>query len=431
MLDHNFYSEEAENCVLGLILMNNSYYKSVSDTLQAFHFFLPQNQAIFARLEETIKNESLANSTTLKQFFESEESIKAAGGAKYLAYLLSEASSAIDIRDYANLIVDNYNKREQLATYEKAIEDLKLSNSTKVADTVLEKLSKMNNESDVVAVFDGADMAAGLQEIWKNPPTPIKSGIGALDEMLNGGFFPQKLYVVGAAPGTGKTSFAQQIILNALNEDKHCLFFSMEMEKENVLTRFLSAISNINPFRILLNKIFKHELEAFNLGCEKWGALQDKISITEKGMLAIRQIKATSKRVKRKRKISLIVIDYIQIIEVRDAKNFNEATLIKENVQALKELAKELNVVVIALSQITKDALGGRPGLKALKGSGGIGEGADTVINLWTDSDQEQEASRFKNLNLEVAKNRNGRSGTLSINFDGEFGIFTEKSGQF
>lgn len=427
MLNHNFYSEEAENCVLGLIILNNSYYKSVCDSLQASHFFFPQNQAIFARLEEVIKNESLANSTTLKQFFDSEESIKAAGGAKYLTQLLSEASSAIDIRDYANLIVDNYNKREQLATYEQAIENLKLGSATKVADQVLEKLSKMENESSVVSVFDGSDMAAGLQQIWQKKPEAIESGIKTLDRMLNGGFFPQKLYVVGAAPGCGKTSFSQQIILSALRNGVNCLFFSMEMEKENVFTRFLSAMAKINPFRILLNNIFKHEEEKFNFACKEWEGIKDRVFITEKGSLTMAQIRATTKRIKRKHKIGLVVVDYIQIIQMRDSKNINEATLIKENVQALKELAKEFNVIVIALSQITKDALGGRPGLKALKGSGGIAEGADTVINMWTDSDQEQEANQIKNLNLEIAKNRNGISGTLSINFDGEFGIFTEK----
>jgi replicative DNA helicase len=166
----------------------------------------------------------------------------------------------------------------------------------------------------------------------------------------------------------------------------------------------------------------------FNHACQKWERFKNNILITEKGSLSISQIRSTVKRIKRKHKIDLVAVDYIQIIQTRDQKNLNEATLIKENVTALKEIAKEFNVVMVALSQITKDALGGRPGLKSLKGSGGIAEGADTVINMWTDSDQEQEGQKNKNLNMEIAKNRNGICGTLSVNFDGEFGIFSEQN---
>lgn len=428
MINHNFYSQEAEEVVLGTIIMNNDYYRSISDTLHSSHFFFPQNQAIFARIEEGIKNDQIQNQVTLKQFFDSESSIKEIGGSLYLAKLISSASAVVDIRHYANLIVDNHNKREQLFIYQSAITDLETKSAVKVGEEVLEKVSKLENESNVVAVYDGTDMAAGLQEIWKKKPDAIQSKITPLDKMLNGGFYPQKLYVIGAAPGCGKTSFAQQIILSALESGKKCLFFSMEMEKENVLTRFLSAISKINPFRILLNNFFEHETSLFNHACQKWERFKSNILITEKGSLSISQIRSTVKRIKRKHKIDLVAVDYIQIIQTRDQKNLNEATLIKENVTALKEIAKEFNVVMIALSQITKDALGGRPGLKSLKGSGGIAEGADTVINMWTDSDQEQEGQKNKNLNMEIAKNRNGICGTLSVNFDGEFGIFSEQN---
>lgn len=428
MLEHNFYSEEAEQIVLGTILINNEYYKSVSDSLHSSHFFFPQNQAIFSRIEECLKNESVADQITLRQFFESEPSIKEVGGSLYLTTLLSSASTIIDIRQYANLIIDNFQKREQWSFYKEALSDLETKSSQKVADNILDKIAKLENESQSVSVYDGADMAAGLQEIWKKPLVGIESGIPTLDKMLNGGFYPQKLYVIGAAPGSGKTSFSQQVILNAIKKDIKALFFSMEMEKENVFTRFLSAMTKINPFRILINNIYNHEQYRFNEACKDWEKLRDKISVADKGSLTINQIRATAKRIKRKKNIGLVVVDYIQIIATREKTNLNEATLIKENVTALKEIAKDLNVVVIALSQITKDSLGGRPGLKSLKGSGGIAEGADTVINMWTDSDQEQEGNQIKNLNLEIAKNRNGRGGTLSIDFDGEFGIFKEKT---
>lgn len=430
LADHNFYSLEAEQMVLGTIILNNEYYKSVSDTLDSSHFFFPQHQAAFAKIVEALKDESLANAVTLRQFFDSEPSIKESGGSLYLGNLLSAASSVIDIRQYANLIIDNFQKRLQLDIFKKGILDLENKSAVIVAGDVGNELAKINNESQSVAVFGGEEMASGLQELWKKDLTAscIPSKIDQLDKMLNGGFYPKKLYIVGAAPGAGKTSFAQQLILNGLRKGIPCLFFSIEIEKENVFVRFLSALSKINPFRIIINNIYHHEVGQFEAACAEWKSLENKFFMTDRGGISVTQIEATIKRVKKKSPIGLVVVDYVQIIPTRDSKNLNEATLIKENITALKDMAKKYDVTMVALSQITKDALGGRPGLKSLKGSGGIAEGADAVINMWTDAEETEEGQSEKNLNLEVAKNRNGIKGSFAIKFDGEFGIFKNNS---
>jgi replicative DNA helicase len=241
---------------------------------------------------------------------------------------------------------------------------------------------------------------------------------------LNGGFTIDKLYTIGAAPGTGKTSMAQQIIINALEKKFGVLFISMEMERKNLFVRFLASFNSINPFRMLINNIFKHETDKFDLSLKRWNSLKENYFMTE-GTLSLKKIESTLKRKIKTNPIKLLVVDYIQIMELRDCKNISEASLIKENIRGLKELATKYHVCTIALSQLTKDMLGGKPGLKALKGSGGMGEDSDCVINLWTDSD-DMEDSAIKPVNIEVAKNRNGMKGGLVVNFDGEFNRFTE-----
>jgi len=427
MLD--FYNIEAEQAVLGTIILNNEYLRRVEDILVAESFYEAAHQEIYARIAQLKMDESLANQVSLKQFFESTESIKAIGGVLYLSTLLGVASSIIDIRDYAFLIKENYNKRQINILLSEAAENLIKKSPLEITDSLTNELAKLDSDSKEVVILDGADMAKGLEDTWKQNLNSrcVLTGIKSLDEMLNGGFYPKKLYVIGAAPGCGKTSFFQQSALKGLEKQIGCLFFSMEMEKENVLTRFLGSLAKINPFRINLNNIFKHEEERFNQACSKWSELSKNFSMTEKGTLSLAQIKSVLKKVVRKRKLGLVGVDYIQIMQTRDSKNINETTLIKENISGLKELAKDFDVAMVVLSQITKDALGGRPGLKALKGSGGIAEGADCVINMWNDAEEQQEGNSKKSINIEVAKNRNGRMGTLSIEFDGEFGIFSEK----
>jgi len=427
MLD--FFNLEAEQVILGAVILNNDYLRAVEDILTPESFYEPAHQEIFERIVKLKSDEMLADRVSLKQFFDTNERVKAIGGARYILTLLAEAGAVINIREYAFLIRDNYSKRKISMLLNEAAASLADKSPLEISDNLTNELAKLDSDSKEIVISEGSDLAQGLAELWNGDLSSrcISTGLESLDAMLNGGFYPQKLYVIGAAPGCGKTSFAQQAILNGLENSIGCLFFSMEMEKENVLTRFLGYISRINPFRILSNRIFLHEKEGFDKSCGKWSELSKNFSMTEKGSLSLMQIKSVLKKVRRKRNLGLVVVDYVQIMHTRDSKNLNETTLIKENVTGLKELAKEFNVAVLLLSQITKEALGGRPGLKSLKGSGGIAEGADCVINMWNDNEERQEQNRVKHLNIEVAKNRNGRMGTLSILFDGEFGIFSEQ----
>ena len=424
------YNEQAEQIVLGTIIMNNEQYKRIADVLEDNFFYVDINQETYKHISKIINDGGSVNIITVKQLFSNffiKKGLDAKDGLNYLQNVLNEASTVFDIREYAFLIKENYSKRILLDLLKDSQDDISSKSVVDICDNISHVISKIDADTKEVPLLTTKDMAKALQKNWEEDlgSKAVKTGLPSLDQMMNGGLYPKKLYIIGAAPGTGKTTLAQQIILQGLESKIGCVFISMEMERENVLSRFLGHLSSINPFRIGANKIYKHEENNFIVATEKWEKISKHYMMTDKGNLPIHQIKSTIKRAIRKNKVGLVVVDYVQIIPTREVRNINEASLIKENITTLKEMAKEFNVAILALSQVTKDDTGGKPSMKSLKGSGGIAEGADFVGMMWA-KDEDQQNQSNKSLGFAVVKNRNGSMGEISMNYDGEFGRFTE-----
>lgn len=419
-----FIDIEAEQQILGTIIVNQEYLRKVEDILISDYFSEPFHQVIYSKFFDLKKDGISINAINLKTFFAAEKQ------SEYLPVLLrSTAELYCDIRDAAILLKEHYTKRKIHQLLSESIENLESSKVIDVCDNIINEIAKIDSDSRELEILTTEDMAKALENNWKLDLTSLSvpTGLPNLDKMLNGGLYPKKLYVVGAAPGVGKTSFSQQIIQNALQKNIGVMFFSMEMERETILARFLSAICRINPFRIQINKIYNHEINHFDNATKKWGDLsRGKFFMSDKSGVDVSKMKQAIKKMQRKNRIGLVVVDYIQIIPLRDAK-INEATLIKENIDNLKAIAKEFNVAVLALSQLTKEDVVSKPTVKSLKGSGGINEGADTTALLWADGESSDNTTN-KSLKLMIAKNRNGSLGEVSINYDGEFGVFTENN---
>lgn len=416
---------EAEQAILGTILINNDYLRRVEDILISEYFYEPAHQGIFQKILDCKKDEITANQVTLKQFFESEASIKAIGGASYLATLLSHASQIVDIRDYATVIQELWRKRELSFAVDELKENLEIEKIDNLLTKLDSSIKKIDDSISTLQVFDGeetiADWAteAAKKEVLKPIPTNLKT----LDDMLNGGFHKEGLYVFAAASGCGKTFFAQNIIINALKLEMGVFFASMEMTKRKIMARFISILSRINFFRVLIANIFEWEKERFDFALREWQSYQKKFFIVEKVAMSPKEIELSLKKCLRKSAVELVVVDYAQIMKLRDAKNFNEASLIKENVNALAKLAQKYKLAVILLSQLTKDKINGKVGLGSLKGSGGLYEDADCVIAMWADTESKD---KIKNLQMEILKNREGMSGGFSVSFNGDIGEFKE-----
>lgn len=416
------YNEEAEYLILGTIIIKNVYYSRVSDILESKHFGIIDNVKIYQKIVDLINSDQVANLITLRNFFESE--IK--DGRNYLTFLAENASVAIDIRQYAYQIIELAKKRQLetlLVNLTRNIESVSLIDIMNELDT---GITQIDTTAENIQLFGAND----LVQDWKsnihkeNNLKPIPTNLASLDRMLNGGLQKGGLYVLAASSGCGKTFFSQNIILNALKCDLGAYFVSMEMQKRKIFTRFISIIAKINSYRILKNNIYQHEEPILQNAITQWESYKKTFLITDLVKLSASKIESALRRALRKNPVDLMVIDYAQIMELREAKNMNEASLIKENVVKLAQIAKKYDIAVLLLSQLTKDKINGRVGLGSLKGSGGLYEDADCVFAMWADEEQPKDA--IKKLRIEVLKNRDGLSGGLDVEFDGEFGRFTE-----
>ena len=416
------YNIEAEQVILGTIIMNNVYLNRVSDILEAKHFASESHQKIYQKIIDSVECEDIANQISLGNFFENEIS----EGKKYLGDLIFLASTIIDIRKYAFQVVEFAKKRDLEDLLTNLKNNIESSSLVDMMNELDAGINQIDTTADNIQIFDTLDMMedwAKNLEKEKNLK-PIATNLPTLDKMLNGGLQKGGLYVFAAASGCGKTFFAQNMMLNALKCDLGAYFVSMEMQKRKIFTRFISILAKINSFRILKGNVFDWENEKFDFATKEWEGYKKRFLITDLVKMTAHKIEGALKRALRKSPIDLLVVDYAQIMEVREGKNINEASLIKENVVKLAQIAKKYDIAVMLLSQLTKDQISGKVTLRSLKGSGGLYEDADCVIAMW--AEDEQPKSQVKNLKMEVLKNRDGLSGGLDITFEGDYGRFSE-----
>jgi len=428
---NNFTNQQAEQAVLGSIIINNRYLIAL-EFLETKHFYFAESQEIWKRLIEVI-SEATADKITLKSFFETNEIIKAAGGSGILGVLIGQASGTVDIRDYGLELVELWQKRELEVQLKMALDSLQNKKFSFVAGNleneiagmaIQEPKKKTQHIKDIASEIEAEDMA-GMGDKFTS------TGFRGLDKLLNGGIYNQQLCIIGARPSVGKSAIAQNIITNASKSGKKCLFVSLEMNKRSVYYRFLSDLASIETWKIQKNILNQGELNSLNRAKSELKAME--IYVNDSTYLKTSQISRMIKNQLEKQPIDLVIVDYVQIVRGDDAKNKNEALIIKEITTSLKSMAKQYDVGVLALAQINRKAVEGskqEPTINDFKSSGGIEEDADVAIILHRDRSEDKKENYFSNSGkLIVAKNRHGRTGEVGVEFDGNFSRFTEIGG--
>jgi replicative DNA helicase len=429
-----YTNQEAEQIILGSALMNNQYLLRVVDFLEEKHFYFEEHKAIWKKFIE-VANNMIANEITLKDFFANNEHLQKIGGVNYLSTLLIQATGVIDIRDYGFTLVELWQKREMEILLQKSLADL----NDKSFDLVL---AEFENESVGLAIREAKKKTQHVSEIINEIEEDqrrglsdkfMPTGFNNLDNLLNGGIHSQQLVIIGARPSVGKTTLAQNIILNSSKTGKKCLFVSLEVDKRNVTLKFLSNLCSIPAWKIGRNLV--NQAQNQDLNRAKSELRQMAIYTNDSSYLRVAQIGQIIKNQIQKQPVDLVVVDYIQIIKGDDPKGKNEALIIKENTTMLKALAKQYDVGILALAQINRKAVEGanqEPTINDFKSSGGIEEDADVAIILHRDRSEEKKESYFSESGkLIVAKNRHGRTGEIAITFDGNFGRFIELENLF
>jgi replicative DNA helicase len=429
-MQSRFSNQAAEQTILGTIIYNNAYLIRIADILEEKHFYFPEHQAIWRHFVD-VANEAVADQVTLNSFFAADEEIKKVGGANYLAGLLGAASSIVDIRDYAKTVIQLWQKRELETLLTRSLEELEgkkfdfisANLENEIAGLAIkEPKKKTQHIRDLLKEMDD-DQASGLSSKF------VPTGFKKLDEMLNGGIHAQQLVIIGARPSVGKSSICQNVILNASKAGKKCLFISLEVDKRNVTLKFLSDLASVETYKIRNNWLSKVESEFLQKAKSQLREME--IYTNDSSYLRISQIGQIIKSQLDKQPVDLVVVDYVQIIRGDDVKNKNEALVIKENTTALKAFAKQFDVAMLALAQINRKAVEGakqEPTINDFKGSGGIEEDADVAIILHRDRNEGDVKDNYfsQNGKLIVAKNRHGKTGEISIRFEGDFGRFTQ-----
>ncbi len=459
---------EAEQALLGAVLVNNDAFYRVSDFLKPAHFHEPIHRKIYEVAGELVRMGKVANPVTLKTFLPAEEKIGEMTVAQYLARLAANAVTVINAADYGRAIYDLATRRALITVGEDMVNiaydapvDMSPSEQIEDAERRLFELAETGRydggfESFTDAVKTAIDMANAAY-MRDGHLSGIATGLRDLDRRM-GGLQPSDLIILAGRPGMGKSSLATNIAFNIAHSYEPAQqadgsfaaanggvvgLFSLEMSSEQLATRIISEQTEIPSSKIRRGEISEPDFDKLVACAQTMQRIP--LFIDQTGGISIAQLAARARRLKRQRGLDLIVIDYIQLM-TGSAKRGAESRVqeVTEITTGLKALAKELGVPIIALSQLSRQVENRddkRPQLADLRESGSIEQDADVVLFIYRDEyylqNREPEAGTEDHLKWEekmnnargkaeviVAKQRHGPTGTVGLGFQGEFTRF-------
>ncbi|HVH73905.1 MAG TPA: replicative DNA helicase [Stellaceae bacterium] len=467
------YNPEAEQALLGAILVNNTAYGRVSEFLAPEHFGNAVHGRIYAACGKLIERGQIANPITLKNLFDQDGALAEIGGAQYLARLAGAAVTIINAEDYGRQIHDLHLRRELITVGEDTVNDAFRQDLDDPATTQIERVEKKLFDLATAGQAEGGfqPFRAALTSAIGNAEAAFKrsgktvgvaTGFADLDKKL-GGLHPSDLIILGGRPSMGKTSLATNIAFNAakdyrrgeapdgrtIAEDGAVVgFFSLEMSAEQLATRILAEQSGVSSDRIRRGDVGREDFDKFVEASQRLAALP--LFIDDTPALSVGALRTRARRLMRQQGLGLIVVDYLQLLRpstpVRSLDN--RVQEISDITRGLKAVAKELNVPVLALAQLSRaveQREDKRPMLADLRESGSIEQDADVVMFIYReeyylsrsqpvhrpDETEEKYNDRYerwqKRFNevyglgeVIIAKQRHGPIGTIKLAFDAE-----------
>jgi replicative DNA helicase len=463
---------EAEQGLLGAVLVNNDAFYRVSDFLEPKHFFEPLHQTIYETAASLIRMGKIATPVTLKTFLPAETDIGGMTVGQYLARLAAEATTIINAQDYGRTIYDLALRRDLIGIGEDMVNVAYEAPVDFAPRAQIEDAERRLYELAETGRYDGGfqrfaqaltvavDMAAkAFQRDGKL--SGIATGLRDLDTKM-GGLQPSDLIIIAGRPGMGKTSLATNIAYNVARAYRGEIqadgttkavnggvvgFFSCEMSAEQLATRIIAERTGISSSSIRRGGITEADFEKIRDYSIELQSLP--FYVDETGGLSISQLTARARRLKRQKGLDLVVIDYIQLLQGSGKKgNDNRVQEVTEITTSLKALAKELNVPVIALSQLSRQVENRddkRPQLSDLRESGSIEQDADVVMFVYREeyylANKEPRAGTPEyakwQTDLELAhgkaeviigKQRHGPTGTVELHFEASLTRFGDLS---
>jgi replicative DNA helicase len=437
------HSLEAEQSVLGGLLLDNETWDRVGERVVAQDFYSRSHRITFETIAALIELGNPVDLITLSEALENEQRLEDAGGFAYLAEMMKNTPSAANITAYADIVRERAVTREMISVANEIAEagydpqgrpsaELLDFAETKIFAIAEQRANKSEGPENISSVLEKTvDRIEQLCSAPNGGVTGVSSGFGDLDKMT-AGFQKSDLIIVAARPSMGKTTFAMNIAENAaMTEDKPALIFSLEMPAEQLMMRMLASLGRIDQTKIRTGQ----------LGDEDWARLSSTMGLLiDKGKMFIddaagltpTDVRSRARRIARDHGgISMIMIDYLQLMRAPQFSD-NRTLEIAEISRSLKALAKELQVPVIALSQLNRSLeqrSDKRPINSDLRESGSIEQDADLIMFIYRDEVYHDD-SEFKGMaEIIIGKQRNGPIGRVPLTFQGQFSRFDNYAG--
>ena len=451
---------EAEQSVIGSILVSNEIFDEINTIISSENFYDPMHQKIFGAIESLIYKGMLANPITLKNYFEDEKDDL--NVPEYLVKITKFSTSTRQTTEYSKIIYDMFVRRELIKISEQTIDNAKLNDLNTSGQNIIENserllfdLAEKGSFNSSLIKFDEAmkqtiDMASAA---YKNDEgiVGVPTGLRDLDDRL-GGLHQSDLIIIAGRPSMGKTALATNIAFNAAKklQDKgkksSIAFFSLEMSSEQLSTRILAEQSRIKSNDIRRGKISDDQFDKFIETSKNISELP--LYIDETPAISIAAVSNRARRIKRLFGLEMIVVDYIQLMRGTFNNKDGRVQEISEITQGLKAIAKELAVPVVALSQLSRAVEqrdDKKPILADLRESGSIEQDADVVMFVYREAyylerkqpklgsiEHAEWQSKMNDVNgladIILGKQRHGPTGTVKVEFEGIYTKFKDLS---
>jgi replicative DNA helicase len=468
------HNEEIEQALLGALLVNNKSLEKVSEYLKPEHFYNSVHGRIYGAIQIFVERGQDASPLTLKSYFEKDQDLSQAGGGQYLADLAAHVISVVNVEDYGRTVYELHLRRALIALGEDVVNEAYDHDIETTARQQIEQTEKRLFDLATAGDFSGGFVAfreslteairqAELAYQREGDVTGITTGLIDIDKKM-GGLQKSDLVILAGRPSMGKTALATNMAFNAARaylktagkEGAVVGFFSLEMSAEQLATRILADLTSVASDKIRRGEVRDTDFTKFVEASQELATVP--LFIDDTAALTIGAIRTRARRLKRQHNLGMIVIDYLQLVQGSGRGGQENRVLeISEITRGLKALAKDLDVPVLALSQLSRAVEqrdNKRPQLSDLRESGSIEQDADVVMFVYREEyylEREQPAQRpeeapdkfnqrhddwLKRMEQThnvaeciIAKQRHGPIGTVPLHFDGEFTRFSNLQG--
>lgn len=430
------HSIEAEQSALGGIMLANEAWDQFSEIVSEQDFFDYKHKALFRAMEKLVRSNMPLDVVTISETLEQTQELEEVGGAAYLIELAKNTPSAANVKTYASIVRQRSILRQLIGVAHEIAENAhhpKGREINELLDEAERRVFEISNQDSrgagpqvishiLTATVERIEALCNSDESI----TGVSSGYYDFDQMTSG-LQRADLVIVAGRPSMGKTTFAMNIVEHVamLHKNKPALVFSMEMPSESLAMRMLASLGRIEQTKIRNGKLDEDDWSRFGAGVAQLS--ETKILIDDTPALSPTEVRARARRVVREHgELSVIAIDYLQLMAIKGGSE-NRTNEISEISRSLKALAKELNVPVIALSQLNRELEkrpNKRPVMSDLRESGAIEQDADLIVFVYRDEVYNEDSPDKGTAEIIIGKQRNGPIGTVKLRFEGRYSRF-------